>query len=159
MSEVVKALEELKKSIGKVEAIPRKLTDASVWGIMQNRHWSPTGRCNGCNSHPGRTSQQWALFQHQQNSWICGNCINKTVDKIYTRAKQSGTCHRCRTHTNGKGRVWPNVGWLICENCAYTGGLSGEKIAAKITVNIGNVPKIADASPTYKFIIIHFSIS
>ncbi len=141
MSEVVKALEELKKSLGKVEAIPRKLTDASVWGIMQNRHWSPTGRCYGCNSNPGRTSQQWALFQHQQNYWICGNCINKTVDKIYTQAKQSGKCHRCRTHTNGKGRIWPNVGWVICENCAYTGGLSGEKVAAKIDAQLKSEKK------------------
>ena len=136
MSDVVIALEELKKSIGKVSGSPRKLTHASVWGSINRRHQNPGRRCEGCSSNPGRTRQQWALFQYQQNYWICGNCISKTVDKIYTQANQSGPCHKCGTNTNGRGLRWQRTGWVICENCAGTGGPRGAQVAAKIDAKI-----------------------
>lgn len=137
MSDVVIALEKLKKSVGKGGYNPKKVTSASVWG-------SPiqSGRRNQtCHGHGGHFNGTWSRFTHQRNWWICQPCQGKTVDQIYTQTGHSGKCHRCNNNTVGNGLRWPATGWIICEKCAGTGGPSGEKIAAKIDAMIKSEKK------------------
>lgn len=141
MSDVVIALEELKRSIGKVKGSARELNHPSVWGSYSNRSLRPGTTCQSCRTNPGNTNPHWALFQYQRKYWICGNCISKTVDKIYTQPNQGGTCHRCSTNTNGRGLRWPNTGLVICENCAGTDGPSGAQVVAKLDAKIKSEKK------------------
>ena len=137
MSDVLIALEELKKSVGKGGYKPKKVTSASVWGnTIQSTHRNTT-----CHGHGGHFSGTGSRFMHQRNWWICQTCQGKTVDQIYTQKGHSGNCHRCNNNTVGNGLRWPATGWIICEKCAGTGGPSGEKIAAKIDAMIKSEKK------------------
>ena len=140
MSDVVIALEELKKSIGKVKGNIRKVTHNSVWGRVSQYHQQPTHHCNGCDTRVGRTNPQWARFQ-KMNQWICGNCHNKNVDQIYTQRSNNGRCHLCSKNCGTDGYLWPRTGFQICRDCAGSPGVSGEKIVSKIDAKIKSEKK------------------
>lgn len=140
MSDAVKVLEELKTSIGKVKNDTRKVTTPQVWGGFSQRHHN-AGNCRACGTNPGNTNPQWARFQHNGN-WICGNCVGKNVEQIYTAKSTNGICHRCRQNCGTDGHQWPATGWQICRTCAGgSKGASGEQVMAKINAKLKSEKK------------------
>lgn len=140
MSDVIKVLEELKTSIGKVKNDTREVTNPHVWGGFTQRHHN-AGNCRACGGNPGHTNPQWARFQHNGN-WTCGNCVGKNVEQIYTAKSTNGSCHRCRQNCGTDGHQWPGTGWQICKTCAGgSKGASGEQVMAKLDAKIKSEKK------------------